>query len=223
VTCALALPAGLRTDPATAEQGPAALGALRGRVVVAKPAAGGAQKPGIASLGDAPADRPQDRRSAVVYLESAPQPAFEEGGGRPLRASMRQVNETFVPHILAVRVGTVVDFPNDDPSYHNVFSLSKAKRFDLGRYAKGQSKSIVLDEPGVIRVFCDIHSHMSAFILVFSHRFFALTDDQGRYRIDRVPPGAYTLVAWYEGVVRQTRSVTVPEDGGTVDVDFVLR
>jgi plastocyanin len=159
----------------------------------------------------------------VVYLESAPQPAFEEGGGGALRATIRQVNETFVPHILAVRVGTVVGFPNDDLVYHNVFSLSKAKRFDLGRYAKGQSKSILFEEPGIIRVFCDIHSHMSAFILVFSHRFFAVTDDQGQYRIERVPPGAYTLVAWYEGVVRQTRSVAVPEAGGVVDVDFVLR
>jgi len=128
-----------------------------------------------------------------------------------------------VPHVLAVRVGTVVDFPNDDRIYHNVFSLSKAKRFDLGRYAKGQSKSIVFDQPGIVRVFCDIHSHMSAFILVFSHRFFAVTDDQRRYEIDRVPPGTYTLVAWYEGVVRQSRSVTVPEEGGAVDVDFVLR
>ena len=223
VTCALAFTAGLRTGAATAAPAHAAVGVLRGRVVVARPAAGATEKPGIASLGDAFAAVPQERRSAVVYLESATQAAFEEGAGGLARAAMRQVNETFVPHILAVRVGTVVDFPNDDRIYHNVFSLSKAKRFDLGRYAKGQSKSIVFDEPGIVRVFCDIHSHMSAFILVFSHRFFAVTDDQGRYRIDRVPPGTYTLVAWYEGVVRQTRPVTVPEDGGTVDVDFVLR
>ena len=222
-TCALALPAGLRIDSATAEPGPAEVGALRGRVVVFKPAAGGTQKPSIASLADASIGHPEERRRAEVYLESAPQAAFEEGGGGSPRASMRQLRETFVPHILAVRVGTVVDFPNDDPVYHNVFSLSKTKRFDLGRYAKGQSKSIVLDQPGIVRVFCDIHSHMSAFILVFSHRFFAMTDDQGRYQIDRVPPGGYTLVAWYEGVVRQTRPVTVPEAGGTVDVDFILR
>jgi plastocyanin len=222
-TCALALPAGLCIDPVTAESGPAAVGALRGRVVVFKPAAAGTGRPAIASLGDASTNQPEERRRAVVYVESAPQVAFEEGGGGSPRASMRQLHETFVPHILALRVGTVVDFPNDDPVYHNVFSLSKTKRFDLGRYAKGQSKSIVLDEPGIVRVFCDIHSHMSAFILVFSHRFFAMTDDMGRYQIDRVPPGAYTLVAWYEGVVRQTRSVTVPEDGGTVDVDFILR
>jgi len=128
-----------------------------------------------------------------------------------------------VPHVLAMRVGTVVDFPNNDTIFHNVFSLSKAKRFDLGRYAKGQSKSVLFDEPGIVRVFCEIHSHMNAFVLVFAHRFFAVTDDKGRYRIDDVPPGTYTLVAWYEGSVRQTRSVTVPEDGGTIDADFALR
>jgi hypothetical protein len=116
-----------------------------------------------------------------------------------------------------------VDFPNNDTTYHNVFSLSKTKRFDLGRYARGQSKSIRFDEPGVVRVFCDIHSHMSAFILVFAHRFFAITDDQGRYRIEQVPPGTYTVAAWYEGAVRQSRSATIPEDGGTVDVDFAVR
>jgi hypothetical protein len=77
------------------------------------------------------------------------------------------------------------------------------------------------DEPGVVRVFCDIHSHMSAFILVFAHRFFAVTDEQGRYRIDGVPPGTWTVTAWYEGAARLTRRVTVP-DGGTATADFAV-
>jgi hypothetical protein len=138
-------------------------------------------------------------------------------------ATMSQVNETFVPHVLAVRVGTVVDFPNQDRTYHNVFSLSKTKRFDLGRYAKGRSKQVQFDEPGIVQVFCDIHSHMSAFILVFAHRFFAVTDEQGDYRIDQVPAGTYNVVAWYEGSVRQVRAVTIPADGRTVTEDFTLR
>ena len=83
--------------------------------------------------------------------------------------------------------GTTVDFPNNDKTYHNVFSLSKAKSFDLGRYAAGRSKPVRFDEPGIVRVFCEIHSHMSAFILVFAHRYFAVTDDEGRYRLDNVP------------------------------------
>ncbi len=80
-----------------------------------------------------------------------------------------------------------------------------------------------MDEPGIVRVFCEIHSHMNAFILVFAHRFYDVTDEQGRYRIDQVPPGTYTLVAWYEGAIRQTRPVTVPEDGGAIDADFTIR
>ena len=106
---------------------------------------------------------------------------------------MDQRNETFVPHVLAITTGTTVDFPNSDRIYHNVFSLSKTKSFDLGRYAVGRSQSIRFDRPGIVRVFCDIHSHMNAFILVFNHPFFALTDAEGRYRIDNVPPGTYNV------------------------------
>jgi plastocyanin len=198
-----------------------AAGTLRGRVEIRTLLASADPRPGVADLGTDSAYEPADRRRAVVYFETAPQPAFEEGGA--VRATMKQENETFVPHVLAIRVGTVVDFPNGDPFFHNVFSLSKTRRFDLGRYAKGRSKSVRFDEPGIVRVFCDIHSHMSAFILVFAHRFFAVTDDQGRYRIDRVPPGTYTVTAWYEGVAQQSRTITVAEDGGTIDADFSLR
>jgi plastocyanin len=196
-------------------------GTVRGRVDIRNPASDVEPRPGVTELGRSSTLRAAERRDAVVYIETAPQGAFE--GGSAARASMSQRNEAFVPHVLAVRVGTVIDFPNDDSIYHNVFSLSKTKRFDLGRYPKGQSKAIRVDEPGIVRVFCDIHSHMNAFILVFAHRFFDVTDEQGRYRIDQVPPGTYTLVAWYEGAVRQTRPVTVPEDGGAVDADFVVR
>jgi plastocyanin len=198
-----------------------AAGTLRGRVAIRNLVESPQPRPGISDLGVDPAYEPVDRRRAVVYLETAPLSAFEEGPD--VHVTMRQQNETFVPHVLAIRVGTVVDFPNGDPFFHNVFSLSKARRFDLGRYAAGRSKSVRFDEPGIVRVFCDIHSHMSAFILVFAHRFFAVTDDQGRYRIDRVPPGTYTVTAWYEGVVQQSRTITVPDEGGTVDLDFSLR
>ena len=130
----------------------------------------------------APRDLPDLLRS-VVYLESAPRGAFETNDGG--RAVMDQRNETFVPHVLAIMTGTTVDFPNSDPIYHNVFSLSKTSRFDLGRYAAGRSKSVRFDKPGIVRVFCDIHSHMNAYILVFSHPFFALTRADGRYGIDQ--------------------------------------
>jgi hypothetical protein len=135
---------------------------------------------------------------------------------------MDQRDETFVPHVLAITVGTTVDFPNSDPVFHNVFSLSKTRSFDLGRYPAGRSKAVRFDRPGVVQVFCEIHSHMSAYILVFSHRFFAVTDNEGGYRIDQVPPGTYTLVLWYEGNVRESRTVVVT-DAAAADADFVVR
>jgi plastocyanin len=197
-----------------------ALGAIRGRVDVRRVAAPAERRPGVADLGSpGPRDIPDTRR-AVVYLETAPAAAL--AARDPGRARMDQRNETFLPHVLAVDVGTRVDFPNNDRTYHNVFSLSSAKRFDLGRYPRGASESVRFDRPGIVRVFCDIHSHMSAFILVFSHPYYATTEADGRYRIDRIPPGTYTVSAWYEGATRETRTIAIPPAGGSVDLDFLV-
>jgi plastocyanin len=197
-----------------------AAGSIRGRVELRRVPAPVEPRLEVTDLGlAAPRDVP-DRRQSVVYLESAPRGAFEEAN-RP-RATLDQRNQTFVPYVLAVTVGTTVDFPNNDRTYHNVFSFSKARRFDLGRYGRGQSKSLRFDEPGVVRVFCEIHSHMSAFILVFAHRYFAVTDAEGRYHIDDVPPGTYTVVAWNDGEARSSHAVRVPEGGGVVELDFAL-
>jgi plastocyanin len=195
-------------------------GAIRGRVELRRVATPIERRPGVADLGTPVSRDLPDLLRSVVYLESAPRGAFEtdEGG----HAVMDQRNETFVPHVLAITTGTTVDFPNSDLFYHNVFSLSKTKRFDLGRYAAGHSNSIRFDRPGIVRVFCDIHSHMNAFILVFSHPFFALTDREGRYHIDNVPPGTYGVIAWNEGVSSDARPITVP-DGGVAELDFALR
>jgi plastocyanin len=195
-------------------------GTIRGRVEVRLPDRRVASYPDVSALGmPDPRDTP-DRRTAVVYLEAAPRGAFEVPP--PGRAVLDQRNETFVPHVLAVTVGTTVQFPNSDRVFHNVFSLSKARRFDLGRYPRGQSRSVRFDRPGVVRVFCEIHSHMSAFILVFAHRFFDTTDGAGRYRIEGVPPGTYTLAVWNEGQVRATRRVRVDEGGGEFVQDLVV-
>jgi plastocyanin len=194
------------------------LGAIRGRVEIRRLFPPPERRPSVAELG-APAPREiTDMRRTVVYLETAPAAALESR--EPMRARMDQRNETFLPHVLAVDVGTVVDFPNNDTTYHNVFSLSKTRKFDLGRYAQGKSKPIRFDRPGVVRVFCDIHSHMSAFILVFSHPYYAKAETDGKYRIDSVPPGTYTVSAWHEGETRETKTVTVPAQGGDVDLDF---
>ncbi len=200
--------------------GAARPGTIRGRVEVARRAAPMERMPSMADAVGAIRPPDTDTAESVVYLESAPLGAFEQA--EPGRATMDQRNETFVPHVLAITTGTRVDFPNDDRIYHNVFSLSKTARFDLGRYAVGQSKSVRFDRPGIVRVFCEIHSHMNAFILVFSHPFFAMTDREGRYRIANVPPGTYTVIAWNEGVASPPRPVAVPE-GGVADLDFSLK
>jgi plastocyanin len=200
--------------------GQRAAGAIRGRVEIRRAVAPPERRPAAAELGSPATRDTPDLRRAVVYLESAPAAALDARD--PGRTRMDQRNETFLPHVLAVDAGTVVDFPNNDSTYHNVFSLSRPKRFDLGRYARGKSKSVRFDRPGIVRVFCDIHSHMSAFVLVFSHPFYATSDEDGRYRIDNIPPGSYTVAAWYEGADRDSRPISIPSQGGPVDLDFVV-
>jgi hypothetical protein len=195
-------------------------GAIRGVVGLRRSQMVTQVRPMAAAMGAAP-NRPVEFRPAVVYLDTAPSGAFELP--EPGRATMDQRDQTFVPHVLAITVGTVVDFPNSDLTFHNVFSLSRAKTFDLGRYSRGRSKSIRFDRPGVVQVFCDIHSHMSAYILVFAHRYFAVTDQAGNFTIAGVPPGSYTLAVWHEGEVRETRAVTIPDSGGDVEAAFVIR
>jgi len=200
----------------------APMGVIRGGVDVRRTPPQLERRPNVNDLGThAGHEPPQDWRRSVVYLESAPSRAFPDV--EPQRATMDQRNETFVPHVLAVTVGTTVDFPNSDNTYHNVFSLRGPRPFDLGRYAAGKSKSVRFDRAGIVRVFCEIHSHMSAFILVFTHRYFDVTSADGRYQIGRVPPGRYTLVAWNEGAVRESRPIVIPEEGGPVEADFTLR
>jgi plastocyanin len=194
-------------------------GIIRGRVELRQPPADNAPRVSVADLGMGKTHEPPDRRS-VVYLDPAPRAAFERAD--ETRPRMDQRDETFEPHVLPIVVGTTVDFPNNDHTYHNVFSLSKTKTFDLGRYAAGRSKSVRFDRPGIVRVFCDIHSHMSAFILVFAHRYFSLSDSDGAYRLENVPPGTYTVVAWNESAPLESRRVVVPDAGGEVEVNFAL-
>jgi plastocyanin len=205
---------------ATAPIDAARNGSIRGRVELRRAAPPIERRPGVSELGAAAGHDVSDRLRSVVYLETAPRGAFEtaESG----HAVMDQHNETFVPHVLAIMTGTSVDFPNSDKFYHNVFSLSKVAKFDLGRYAAGRSRTIRFDRPGIVRVFCDIHSHMNAFILVFSHPFFAMTEPDGRYRIEDIPPGTYNVIAWNEGTSSEPKPVTVP-DGGMTELDFTLR
>ena len=194
-------------------------GGIRGRLDIRELARATERRPEVGNPGAGAPRDVSDLRRGVVYLETAPREAFDERD--PVRATMDQRNERFIPHVLAVMVGTLVDFPNSDRTYHNVFSLSRAKRFDLGRYAAGRSKAVRMDRPGIVRVFCDIHSHMNAYVLVFAHPYFDVTDEDGRFEIPGLPPGTYTVVGWYEGEPRATRPVTVSA-GGWANLELLV-
>jgi hypothetical protein len=169
------------------------------------------------AVGERDAPPQPEIKNVVVYLKDV---AFR--GALPLkRAELRQFHETFIPHVVAVTRGSSVDFPNDDAIFHNVFSLSSAANFNLGRYPKGQSRSVKFPKAGIVKVFCDIHSHMSATIVVFDHPYFVVPELDGTFEIPNVPPGQYTIVGWHERVGERTASVRV-ERGKATTVDLAL-
>jgi plastocyanin len=153
---------------------------------------------------------------AVVYLEgSFPKPAS------PSTKQVVQKNLTFVPSLLPVQVGTPVEFPSLDDTYHNIFSYSPAKRFDLGRYRPDERPipSQVFDTPGLVTLRCDIHEHMRGLILVLDTPYFVMTDTDGRFRLRGLPSGHYTLKAWIDSKTTRERPVEL-KNGETLNVDF---
>jgi plastocyanin len=156
-------------------------------------------------------------KNVVVYLKEV---AFR--GALPAsRAELRQEHETFLPHVLAITRGSTIEFPNDDPIFHNVFSLSSAGTFDLRRYPRGQSRSQTFTKPGIVKVYCNIHSHMSATILVMDNPYFTTPALDGAFELTQLPAGQYTLVGWHERVGERRATVRV-ERGKTAIVDLSL-
>jgi plastocyanin len=160
---------------------------------------------------------PDQITNVVVYLKDV----VYRGALAPTRAMLRQEHETFVPHVLAIARGSTVVFPNDDPIFHNVFSLSSAATFDLRRYPQGQSRSQRFTTPGIVKVYCHIHSHMSATILVLDHPYFAVPQQDGSFELPNVPAGEYTLVGWHERVGERRIRVRV-EAGKAANVALSL-
>lgn len=163
-------------------------------------------------------------RDFVVFIEG---PAGETNTPAPgvarvmTNPRINQRGALFEPHVLPVLKGTVVEWPNNDDIYHNVFSISEPKQFDLGLYKSGEFKQVAFDKEGRVDVFCSIHTSMSCIVLVMENPWFAATDARGRYAITNVPPGTYTLKAWHERLPTQSREITVPPEGG-LRVNFVL-
>jgi plastocyanin len=151
-----------------------------------------------------------ERRRVVIYLEGD----FPAG---PVTAVLEQKHRRFVPDTLVIPAGSAVSFPNLDPIFHNVFSLSKPKSFDLGNYPKDHTRTVTFPKPGIVFVNCHLHPNMSAVIVVTPNRWSTRPDAAGRFVLDDVPPGAYTIVAWHKvaGFYRQRVQVT-PAGGASV-------
>lgn len=161
----------------------------------------------------------------VIYLDAIPlvrtAAAIIEPAAHP-RLVMDQKGLTFVPHVLPILVGSTVEFPNSDPVYHNVFSFSKTRTFDLGRYPVGRSKTITFNRPGLVKVYCDMHSQMNAFILVLANPYFTVSDENGNYTLRDIPAGTYKVKVWFARLPEKTANVTI-RSGETTTLDFVFQ
>ena len=204
----------------------AALGTLRGNVTLGPQLTAHRVKFSLyadahrAGRGSAPPSMTDELRNVVVYLEHV-----QDGAAAPARprvpARMEQEGLSFKPHVLAVVKGTEVEFPNRDMLFHNVFSLSKHASFDLGRFAQNASKSLRFTTPGIVKVFCHIHSDMSGVIVVLDNAFFASPGPDGQFVIDGIPPGEYRVVAWHERARRAAKTIRI-EAGKASVLDFEI-
>jgi plastocyanin len=163
-------------------------GSVSGRVLLVK---GGGPRP--------------DASNAVVWIEGP-----RRGGGSGGALRMAQESKRFVPRVLLVPRQGTVEFPNNDPIFHNVFSVSGENRFDLGLYRSGATKSRSFAEPGLVRVYCNIHPQMVGFLMVVDSEFAAITDKSGSFRFDDVPAGTRTLKAWHEEGTETSVPLLVP-------------
>lgn len=166
--------------------------------------------------------REPNKADAVVWLTPlAGVPASSGLVAPPKRHfTLVQKNKTFTPHVLVAPVGAEVDFPNEDPFFHNVFSLFDGKRFDLGLYESGSSRTLHFDKPGISYLFCNIHSEMSAVVVVLDTPYYAVSDRAAKIAIPQVPPGRYMLHIWKEGYAADllkglSRPVTISEDSSS--------
>ncbi len=157
-----------------------------------------------------------DPPTAAIYIEGN----FPHPKTQPV-AEMGQKNLAFTTPLLPVQVGTKVEFPNFDDTYHNIFSYSKVKRFDLGRYRSDERPipSQIFDTPGVVSLYCDIHEHMHGVILVLNTPYFVRSDLDGRYKLASLPPGHYSLKAWVDSKTTYEKAVDL-KPGATLHIDF---
>lgn len=170
--------------------------------------------------------------NTLVYLTQAPDAALDVSTAKFV---MDQQNLTFIPHVLPIPVGSTVLFPNNDKVDHNVFSLSRSNKFNLGNYKPGERRTVRFDNPGIVELRCDLHAEMLAYILVMRNPYFAVTDADGRFeipdtryleayglpKIDDLPAGTYIIKTWHEKLKTESEKASVP-DSGVVTVQLNL-
>jgi plastocyanin len=154
-----------------------------------------------------------DASNAVVWIDGLHRP----GGARDT-ATMKQSLKRFLPPVVVVPTGGTVSFPNEDPIYHNVFSVSGANRFDLGLYRSGASKAKAFSAPGLVRVYCNIHPQMVGFVMVVDSDYFAITGPDGSFRLEGVPAGHHRIRAWHEGGAEDAQEIVVGAEGAGAPV-----
>jgi plastocyanin len=137
-----------------------------------------------------------ERSRVVIYLEGPAVAAQNTVDSSP--PQVQQLNRRFMPDLVVVPAGSTVAFPNMDPIFHNIYSLSKPRSFDLGNYDKGQTRKVTFPKPGIVEIYCHLHPNMQATVVITPNRWFTRPDRNGQYRIPDVPPGQYTLVAWHK-------------------------
>lgn len=163
-----------------------------------------------------------ERANFVVFIEGndpASSSALSQARSTVSPAHISHKGQAFSPRVLVVTTGTTIDFKNDDRIYHNAFSLSKSKSFDLGIYPEGTSKFVTFDEPGLVRVYCNMHPDMISNILVLENPYFFVTSDDGKYHIEDLPGGDFTLRVWAEQADEMERRIAVTSDQALVE-DF---
>jgi len=200
---------------------PVAAGVIHGTLRVpppaAPPAVGATAYPGsAASMPGMHATVHGLASDAVIYVDHVPAAAESALAAAAVSIAppkLAQKDQSFVPRVIAVAVNGSVEFPNMDPIYHNVFSLSPPRRFDLGKYPRGSSRTVTFPKPGVVNVYCDIHSNMEAFILVVPHHGFTRPRASGEFRLPDLPAGTYVLHAWHPDLGEQKVTVEVPAVG----------
>jgi plastocyanin len=163
-------------------------------------------------------------RDFVVYIDQPPAEAPTPPAAPVQVITTRRITQKgamFSPHLLPVVVGTTVEWPNNDEIFHNVFSISDPKQFDLGLYKHPEIKRVTFDKPGRVDVFCSIHTAMNCVVLVLPTPHFAATDEKGRYAITNIPPGTYKLKAWHERLPSQVKEIVVTDNAET-RADFTL-